>query len=253
MNANYDFVYLSPHLDDAALSCGGQIFQQTGNGARVLILTIMAGPPPPGEFSPFARELHERWELPEAATVVRRREDAAACAVLGVDFRHWEIPDAVYRRDHQTDAVIYPSWSDVISGIAPVERPLINHLARRMASFHTAGKIICPLGVGNHVDHLVVRAAAEQAFSTLVYYEDLPYAHAGRGVLELLKSDAAEWIPESVPLTRPALLAKARAIRAYRSQLSTFFTDGADLRAQLEQHGTAVGGERRWHRISPGE
>ncbi|MFQ5421191.1 MAG: PIG-L family deacetylase, partial [Anaerolineae bacterium] len=68
----YDAIYLSPHLDDAALSCGGQIFTRTSAGESVLVVTVMAGDAPPGLSSPIVEELHGRWQLPEG-TVARRR------------------------------------------------------------------------------------------------------------------------------------------------------------------------------------
>ena len=68
MRTHYDAIYLAPHLDDAALSCGGQIYQLTAVGKQVLIVTIIAGDPPQNVvYSDFARELHERWELAEHA------------------------------------------------------------------------------------------------------------------------------------------------------------------------------------------
>ena len=36
----YQRVYLSPHLDDAALSCGGRIYQERQAGLSVLVLNL---------------------------------------------------------------------------------------------------------------------------------------------------------------------------------------------------------------------
>src|SRR5689334_12434287 len=76
-------VYLSPHLDDAALSCGGMIHQQTQAGERVVVVTLCAGGPPAGALSDFAQSLHTRWQTPVEAVAVRRAEDLAALKVLG--------------------------------------------------------------------------------------------------------------------------------------------------------------------------
>jgi len=40
------WIYLSPHLDDAVLSCGGIIWQQVQSGHQVEIWTICAADPP---------------------------------------------------------------------------------------------------------------------------------------------------------------------------------------------------------------
>ena len=54
----YPHVYLSPHLDDAVLSCGGLIHRQVVAGQRPLVVTIFAGTPPVDvELSDFARFL----------------------------------------------------------------------------------------------------------------------------------------------------------------------------------------------------
>jgi hypothetical protein len=52
-----------------------------------------------------------------------------------------------------------------------------------------------------------------------------------------------------ISLTGSDLVAKVDAILAFRSQLSTFFTDRADLERQVNGYATAVGGERVWKRI----
>jgi LmbE family N-acetylglucosaminyl deacetylase len=48
------WIYLSPHFDDAVLSCGGLIFEQARQGIPIEIWTIFAGNPPPGPLSMFA-------------------------------------------------------------------------------------------------------------------------------------------------------------------------------------------------------
>ena len=60
MQQKYDSIYLAPHLDDAALSCGGQIYTATQQGANVRIVTVMAGDAPADGIAGYAVELHER-------------------------------------------------------------------------------------------------------------------------------------------------------------------------------------------------
>ena len=81
----YQRNYLSPHLDDAALSCGGRIYQERQAGLAVLVLTLMAGDPPPeAAETSFVAELHARWELDAASNPVaaRRAEDKRALSLL---------------------------------------------------------------------------------------------------------------------------------------------------------------------------
>ena len=89
-----DWIYLSPHLDDAALSLGGLIWEQTQAGKRVSIWTICAGNPPPGDFSPFAEALHARWEVGRDAMEERRTEDIESCKRLDPGFSILIFPTA---------------------------------------------------------------------------------------------------------------------------------------------------------------
>ena len=94
----YSYVYLSPHLDDVALSCGGRVWLQAQAGARVAVVTVFAGAPEPGDgLSPFAQSLHERWEQPSGAVRMRQEEDREALSVLGAAALHWPYTDCVYR------------------------------------------------------------------------------------------------------------------------------------------------------------
>ena len=92
---DFDQIYLSPHLDDAVLSCGGRISQQTARGEKVLVVTVCAGDPPPAPLSEFAQALHIRWALPFHPVAARRDEDEAALAVLGASALHLPLPDCI--------------------------------------------------------------------------------------------------------------------------------------------------------------
>jgi LmbE family N-acetylglucosaminyl deacetylase len=77
-------IFLSPHPDDAVLSCGGWIDQLAQDGERPLVLTVFGGDRPAAvPLSAFARSLHERWQLGDDAPARRRDEDRAACDRLG--------------------------------------------------------------------------------------------------------------------------------------------------------------------------
>ena len=86
-----DWIYLSPHLDDAVFSCGGRIALQVRAGRRVWVVTVCAGSPG-GPLSDYAQVLHTYWGLAETdAPAARREEDRAALARLGaVGEGDWE-------------------------------------------------------------------------------------------------------------------------------------------------------------------
>jgi LmbE family N-acetylglucosaminyl deacetylase len=246
----YKSIYLSPHLDDAALSCGGRISQHTSQHEPVLIVTPMAGEPAPDlPLAAFAQELHQRWALPQDAVRTRRAEDAAACHILGADYLHWAIPDCVYRTDPATGEPCYPTWESVITTRHPADDAVVEHLVAQLRQLPPADEIVVPLTAGNHVDHRLVRQAAERVFAPtqLVYYEDYPYA-AEPGALTAVLTPTLQ--PTQLVLTETAVCAKIEAIWAYASQRSTFFDSRTGLEKMIHSYTAQVGGERVWRVIN---
>lgn len=240
-------IVLAAHLDDGVLSCGGQIYQRAQAGEGVLVATVMAGDAA-GGASDYAQRLRDRWQLDSSAEAVRRAEDAAACAILGAGFLHWPIPDCIYRGG--ADGTMYYQSDDEIFGpVHAGEAGLVADVVALLRRLPSAEEIVAPLTVGNHVDHIFVRQAAEQVFGDrLFYYEDYPYAQKEGSVQAVLARGGANWQPSLHPLSEAALQAKIAAILAYRSQFSTFWTDQADLERQVRGYAERVGGERVWRK-----
>ena len=251
----YDILYLSPHLDDAALSNGGFIFQQTRAGKTVLVVTFMAGDAPP-VLSGFAQELHSRWQLDLDAAARRRVEDQNACAILGADLLHLAFPDCVYRAHPQTGENMYRSRDDIFGTVNPVELDeesgLIAELMAQMSELPDCGRVLIPLTIGNHVDHQLIRRAAEKVFEPAkrVYYEDYPYVQ-WHGFPAQVLGDGEGWQSEVVGLDAAAIQARHQAIAAYTSQIPTLFLTFDALAEQLPAHIAAKGGEWLWQVSRP--
>ena len=204
----------------------------------------MAGDPPVDAANDYIASLHACWELGRDAAAQRRAEDLAACALLGAAALHLDAPDCIYRLDPATGAPLYVSGADIFGAIHPAETPLVAHIAGLPA----AAEVYAPLTVGHHVDHLLVRAAAERVWgSRLRYYEDYPYAQQ-QGKLDAVLATVADWRATVIPLDATALDAKCAAISAFRSQISTFFAGRTDLDAQVKGYTGKVRGERVWRR-----
>ncbi len=275
-----DHLYLSPHFDDAALSCGGQIATLTAAGQSVLVVTITGGEPPVDDSpSDTVQQLHERWatsllaegrpgEAAELMVAQRRAEDRAALAVLGAEWLHLSFLDCIYRCGPDGDA-LYPGPVDMFGPPNPDDDATLAALAEALADLPPAGRVYLPLGVGGHVDHLATRRAAERVFAAPVYYEEYPYT-ARPGALAVALADRPQrfsetsevWTAATVWLSAATLATKTAAVSAYASQLSSFFTGPDDLAAKLAGDGRraladaladgetppdwAVGGERLW-------
>lgn len=258
---DFDHIYLSPHLDDAALSCGGRIHQQTARGDRVLVVTICASDLPAGPLSDFAQELHDRWGLPPNAPDLRRAEDLAALALLGAEALHLHLPDCIYRRDGARGPHLYTSREAIFGPLHPGDWHLSLDVTSMLENYGTprsGAHLYAPLSIGHHVDHqLTWRIADDWAgtHSNLFFYEDYPYAHDQSLVTRWVES--RKWTPEITLLAEADLERKLKAIAQYRSQLGTFWPDESAMTAALREHAASVAGnvglaERVWKAGAPG-
>jgi LmbE family N-acetylglucosaminyl deacetylase len=246
----YHTIVLAPHLDDAAFSCGAHVATLTRAGYAVLIVTIMAGDPPPGPLSSLAREHHQRWEVAGHDVDTRREEDVRACAILGADYRHGSVPDCIYRRHPESGAPLYDTVAELFGEIHPAEAPLITSLAQRLQRLPAHERLLVPLGIGHHVDHQIVRRAAERSSGPdLLYYEDFPYVQE-ENALQFLAREGDPWESILIPHDATARAVRVEAVLAYESQLSTFFRDRADVEAQIGAYSERIGGERLWRRLA---
>jgi LmbE family N-acetylglucosaminyl deacetylase len=236
-----EFLYLSPHFDDVALSCGGTVWEQVRAGHLVTIWTICAGLPDPAlPLSPFARELHARWGAGSEAVLLRRDEDQAAARVMGARLRHFDLPDCIYRYDPSSGQPLIVRGDDDLWG-APAEAGLIAWLARLLTEEAPAGaRRVSPLARGSHVDHRLVRAAAEGSGSRLLYYADYPDVLRHAEHLAQVEQGGSQRQAQAV--SAAGLDAWMQAVAAYRSQISTFWRDEEEMRVALANYWAGGGG-----------
>lgn len=237
-----EWVYLSPHLDDAVLSCGGLIWEQVQAGHTVGIWTICAGNPPPGPLSSFAKSLHDRWGTGYSAVARRRAEDIVACQLIGANFRHLSLPDCIYRRSVEDGKHLYTTEESLFGSVHPDEQSLIDNLSLELKrTLPPEVGLICPYGFGGHVDHRLTRATAEQIGVGLWFFADYPYAsdHAEN----LFDSvDNPECKVEIFPISPEGMSVWVQAVAAHASQLSTFWPDLGSMRAAVLTYAQRGGG-----------
>lgn len=239
------WIYLSPHLDDVALSCGGLIWEQKALGDQVEIWTLCAGDPPEGELTTFARSLHERWGTGADATAVRRREDEASCAILGVPFRHLDVPDCIYRRLPGSGVPVIEIESDLTSPLSEDEYPLADALARRLAGLLPKdARLVSPLCIGGHVDHHLARRVAEGAGRPLWFYADFPYI--ARQFVHMNQWVGTDWGAYSLPILPAGLAAWQQCVAEHASQIGTFWKNDQDMRAAITVYWQERGGATLW-------
>ncbi len=243
-------LFISPHPDDAALSCGGLIHQLAQTGQAVCILTTMGGDPPhPPPDTPRIRELHARWQAGAQPAALRRAEDAAAAAVLGASIRFAPLPDCIYRCD-PAGTPLYPTgqylFAEVRAGLDPAQ-PVTPVLAALGADLARIQRVYLPLAVGNHVDHQIARgwAAPLRAHlppsAELWFYDDYPYSAQPNARSSALAAWPSAQRDIQMVLSPTDVRAKIESIRCYQSQLSTFWANWDVMAAQLTNFMTADG------------
>jgi LmbE family N-acetylglucosaminyl deacetylase len=236
-------IYVSPHLDDAVLSCGATIARLTEASEDVLVVTVCAGAPT--TLSPLASALHRKWGL--ETVEARRLEDIQACKLLGADFEHLEYQDAIYRID-AAGKPHYRRLRQLQGPGAEEDGVVLESVARTLVDLFArwpAARIHGPAAVGSHVDHALTRRAVEIAFGLLpendgdrlLLYEDLPYGCRAEGSAadapgrEVLSAcSKADWER------------KLSALESYPSQLDMLWPE-RDWARELYDHSA---------RISPG-
>ena len=155
---------ISPHLDDAAVSCSLLLAANPGS----VLTTVFAGGP--ASVAPLTTWDRLARYFPEGADVVgvRRGEDISACALVRAKPVHL----AYWDRQYRNDSYGYDG---------PAEEKLPELIAAELSSQPTAsGECwVAPLGLG-HPDHRIAAEVglllAERGAGEFYVYEELPYA-----------------------------------------------------------------------------
>jgi LmbE family N-acetylglucosaminyl deacetylase len=238
-------VILSPHLDDAALSCGGLLHALRGR-VSTLVVSICCGSlrilSADGSPKVSSRKGH-------VSSRTRRREDIAAMHSVDTDFVHLSFADGIYRRSPLTGRLIYRNererWvAPRIDDMAYIEELYL--VLRRLCLDLGRILLISPMGIGHHVDHQIaaqvaVRMVTTNAGAELLFYEDFPYVvdpRVGRGDLDdPPKALSRLQLSPAQRLVLPVDVdAKMTLLRHYATQVPPLFGDDEGMRARIANH-----------------
>jgi LmbE family N-acetylglucosaminyl deacetylase len=239
-----EWIYLSPHFDDVAFSCGGLVWEQVESGDEVSIWTICAGEPPPGPISLYAQSLHRRWVTNREAVTLRRAENRLSNRRMGATSRNFSIPDAIYRRSPVDGTPMYTSDQDLFSEFRSDEFHLVETLRKEFnQALPQECELVCPLALGGHIDHHLVRTAAEELGKRMWYYADFPYSVNPEWDLD--ESDRG-MIPQLFPISEMGLSVWWESVTAHSSQISTFWSDTDHMREAIRAYWEPIKGIRLW-------
>lgn len=237
------YIYISPHLDDAVLSAGGLIYDQSRVGIPVEIWTFMCGFPEESSLTDFAKMMHQAWGTGSARETVklRREEDQTAAATVGAKSIYFDFFDCIYRRGADGEAL----YTDIYVPPHEADAELVDQIAQMMAAaLEPDDVVVCQLSVGSHVDHAIVRQAAEKLGRPLVYDADIPYLLTFPGQLPLKTVGMKE--PTVQIVSEAGLDAWIEGISAYASQLDVLFGGQDEMRKKMNAYWSQEKGIRFW-------
>lgn len=170
---------ISPHFDDAVLSCGQHILDWQEDGYEVEVITVFT------EFeasvlsedsASFVKECGV--ESLAAFRKLREREDTEAMKRLGVKKYRWlGCIDGGFRESEGVPT--YRTHDELFSGKVLDSDDWIDQLSDSLQNaIDPQATVVIPLGFGAHADHLIVRQIGEEVCSKkrLSWYIDIPYA-----------------------------------------------------------------------------
>jgi hypothetical protein len=169
-------LYLSPHLDDVCFSLGSYVASR-GKGTLLNVFTHSnciqhhdtIGTQRLDELPPEARSM--------LVTTIRREEDSHFIDKAGLQAAYCNFDEAPIRGHEPFDPACVREDTDRFSPA------IMDHIKTlRLGTDERTTTLYCPLGIGGHVDHLIVRNTVLgnltelRALYRVCFYEDLPYA-----------------------------------------------------------------------------
>lgn len=213
---------LSPHLDDAAFSCGGTLARLSARGWRVVVATLFTDSVPNPTGFALACQLDKGLAPTIDYMALRRAEDEEACRELGARPVWLPFREAPHRG--------YGSAPELFGEVRAddVIRPLLMDAIAALLGEHRPDLILAPQAIGGHVDHVQVVGAidARPPEQPILWWRDFPYA-ARRAGRDPFHQRFARLPDVAVDCDGTS---KRAAVLAYRSQLGFQFggPDGWD-------------------------
>jgi LmbE family N-acetylglucosaminyl deacetylase len=236
------WVFLSPHLDDAVYSCGGLISFLSEKGINTEIWTVFSEQEQDASrLTSYAKTLHKRWQAGDYPYITRKNEDEKACLLVGANKTYFGYPDCIYRKFPDTDAAVVMSDEDLFGPINFGEIGLVKTIAVDLQNRIVEPSIwVCPLGLGGHLDHRIVRAATEMTGKPVLYYADLPYAIGATfdpvpGMIQMI-----------VDIPQLNCETWKKGVIQYGSQLSSFWENEEEMSAQYDRFIASARGFPLW-------
>lgn len=214
-------LFLSPHLDDVAFSCGATLARLAASGWHCVLATAFTrSVPEPTGFALACQT--DKGLAPDVDYMrLRRVEDAEFAHIVRVqDVRWLDLAEAPHR-GYRSAAELFGQPSehdDVLPTLSKRLQALCDELKPQL--------LFAPLALGLHVDHLQLRRAVLKLGrdAAVAWYRDLPYA---------MRTEVPAPAESLALPTGPQLRVKLDGCAAYRSQITFQFGSIEHMREAL--------------------
>jgi hypothetical protein len=218
-------IFVSPHLDDAVLSCGALLTQLAHTGP-VTVLTVFSSALPPSKLALSARRSLRNLGIADAMEYFedRRAEDIAILKEAGASWIHLGLTDVLFRRVGGATGRVTGRSAYLTLRFDAALTPKVGVMVREAVAATGASAVFAPLGIGRHVDHLITRNAVATSGIDAVYYSDFPYS-------EIRKPDA-RFIRNASLQSYTRLVGRAEnvnLIAGYKTQVAGLFPHGIPI------------------------
>lgn len=230
--------FISPHLDDAIFSCGGLIHTLRKNKVATTVINVFSEK---GDLRDTfsAKAFVKQCGYIDSSKLYadRLKEDRKVLDSLGVKVINLGFIDALWRKRNDKGirrmvgkifpefACLYPTykWHITKGKINKNDDKLIKRLIKLLIKNLDSGSILFfPVGIGDHVDHLIVRDAVKLLNDIKKYcWVDFPYS--------LISVDSHIRhinVKDKKCLFYPDWSIKDHLLRGYRSQYKAVFKNG---------------------------
>ena len=227
--------FVSPHFDDAILSAGATL-QYLAKHVPVVIINVFtqAGERP---YTLSVKANLKQSGFADAKELYREREkeDKMVLGKVTKNITNLGFIDSLWRKKKPSHPLenllpeinyIYPTYRfHVAKGkIAKHDLLLIEEIKKKLRKIIKGENavVFCPMAIGDHVDHVIVRKVCDELFANPIHWSDFPYNEKSTK-----DTDDYEMIVFAKDLKK-----KQKLIEGYKTQFSAMFQDGLTLRAE---------------------
>lgn len=237
LTKNKNIYFISPHLDDAILSCG-QLISHLCKLSKITIITVFTNihfDKPTLSARQFIKQCG--YDSPKKLQNDRTYEDKKTLSSIGCQIIHLGYNDALWRKKPTSkllDAIgrvipevlhIYPTyrWHLRKGKISDYDQSLINDLSNQLKVIIPNNSLIfCPIAIGNHIDHKITKIACQKMFNQIIFWTDFPYNRKNQVTKISLKQNH---IKEEFMFSKN-ITEKIKLINGYKSQIKLLFPNG---------------------------